>query len=200
MPYQNGMGRGRRLQLFDLSLGYLLSPRILQLDLDCVIVGDLTPLVADPAPFKIWQQVHTMKAKGKAGSWQIVHKTPEEESLKGGFNASMMLMDNGVFPRLWEEYKRDRAGVEKEAKRLGLWTAKIRGNEVVSLQSGDDDQAVVSLYARPLNPPLWKEADGIYKAGRIGGTLPENARIVFFQGERLIEISRSEGWVRDHWK
>ena len=138
---------------------------------------------------------------------------PNGENGIGAYNTSMVLMDTGVFPTLWRDYLRDSVKLEAAARKAGTWTMiqKTYEDAVTSIRplaAGDDDQAIISLYARRLDPlpPTWLEADGVYKYGRRGfadtSKLPANARIVFFNGSipdnaRCFEQSEL---VAEHWR
>ena len=112
----------------------------------------------------------------------------------------MFLMDAGVMPQLWSEYTANPDMTESLAKQAGYWTAIVRDNKATMLPAGDDDQAVLTLYAKPLNPPTWGEGDGIYKYKRIKPGLPADARIAFFQGRDIMEQSKQSPWILEYWK
>lgn len=70
----------RRLRIFGPDAAETFGPRIVSLDLDCVITGDLRPLWDRPESFVGWQDpLH---------AWQI--------------NGSMMLLTAGAHPEVWE--------------------------------------------------------------------------------------------------
>jgi len=202
----NGLGRCRRLRIFDESMRGIFGDRMLQLDIDCVIVNDITPLVDRQDPFVIWRSVPELKY---LRSKSVLKPNPENGL--GAYNTSMVLMNTGILPGIWPDYLADQAGVEEAAKKAGLWTSLFRTvpgkpTTVESLKPGDDDQAVISLYARKLDPPTWLERDGIYKVGRRGfadrSKLPDNARIVFFNGSIKGNQPGEQApeWVREHWR
>lgn len=72
----------RRLKLFARNVGEWLGPRIVTLDLDTVITGDLSPLWNRPEDFVIWGDT--------------ARSTP--------YNGSMILFDAGARPQLWEDF------------------------------------------------------------------------------------------------
>jgi len=72
----------RRLRAFAPESKEILGERILSIDLDCVIVGDITPLVETEADFKIWGDT----AKG----------TP--------YNGSLWLLKAGSRSQVWTEF------------------------------------------------------------------------------------------------
>lgn len=72
----------RRLRAFAADAGDIFGPRLLSIDLDAVIVGDITPLVERPEDFVIWGDT----AKG----------TP--------YNGSLWLLRTGTRSRVWDEF------------------------------------------------------------------------------------------------
>ena len=202
----NGLKRCRRLRIFDESMRSYFGDRILQLDIDCVIVNDITPLVNRPEPMVIWRCVPEIRYV------KNLHKTkPNGENGVGAYNTSMVLMDTGLIPQLWPDYTKDPRAVEREAQKQCLWTSLYNHDSgaIRPLADGDDDQAVISLYAKRLEPPIWMEVDGIYKWGRRGfsdkNKLPDNARIVFFNGSMPVnrvgfESVDSPAWVKANWQ
>jgi len=196
------LGRARRLRLFDSAVQERLGPRILQLDLDCVITGDITPLVVRAEPFIIWESVHDTRwvigteAPGYIGGALCRNTKPKSNP----FNASMFLMDAGTMPTLWDDYLAQPDLLEARAKKAGHWTALVKEGKGTLLDAGDDDQAVLTLYAKKLSPATWGEGDGIYKYKRIKPGLPDNARIVFFQGRDIMAQSQQSPWILQHWK
>lgn len=62
----------RRLKLFAPDAGEWLGERIICMDLDVVVTGDLTPLFDDPAEFKVWGQSDFPKTQFFNGSfWSL---------------------------------------------------------------------------------------------------------------------------------
>lgn len=191
-----GFGRARRLQLYDKALAVRdIGKRILQMDLDCIVTGDLTPLVDRSEPLVVWQSVHLTRYLYSGDTGVLGENTKHEAD---PFNASMVLMDAGVMPTVWTDYISDPKSVERRAKKAGYWTALIVDGKAVMIEPGDDDQAVMTLYAKPLNPPTWGEADGIYKYKRLNGSLPANARLVFFQGHEAESYVERSPWIREY--
>ena len=195
-------GRARRLKIFDKSVQGQLGPRILQLDLDCVITGDITPLVDRKEPLVVWQSVHNtrwvvgMRAEGYEGGAMVNNIAPRSNP----YNASFILMDAGVFPALWDEYTVNPGATEMFAKRAGYWTAIVKEGLGVMLEPGDDDQAVFTLYAKELNPATVGESEGIYKYKRIKPGLPADARLVFFQGRDIMDYVSQSPWILEHYQ
>ena len=72
----------RRLKLFAPDAAEWMGERILCLDLDCIITGDMTPLVDRPEDFVAWGDTHP--------------KTP--------YNGSMWLLKTGARPKVWTDF------------------------------------------------------------------------------------------------
>jgi hypothetical protein len=72
----------RRLRIFSRDAGELIGPRILSLDLDTVITGDVTPLWQRPEAFVAW-----------AGT---ANQNP--------YNGSMVMLTAGARPDVWEKF------------------------------------------------------------------------------------------------
>lgn len=72
----------RRLKLFARDAGETFGERIVSMDLDCVITGDITPLFAGGEDFKIWGDT----AKG----------TP--------YNGGLFMLRAGARPQVWEKF------------------------------------------------------------------------------------------------
>ena len=203
-----GLGRARRLRIFDPDVQAALGTRFLLLDIDGVIVDDLTPLVDRHEPFVLWRSPPELRYVGNAAGGAL---RANPESKRCAYNTSIVLMDAGIFPTLWADYRRDAAGLERAAQKASVWTSlyDMPSRTVKRLLPGDDDQAIVSLYALPRDPPIWGEADGVYKWGRRGfkdrAALPANARIVFMNGSLDVNLAGYEDaaaypWIAAHWK
>lgn len=90
----------RRLWMLSREAGEVIGPRILHLDLDVVLVGDVTPLFDRPEPLVIYDQ-HTHS--------------------RTVYNPSMMLMDAGALHTAWEEFHAAPAATLARALAAG-WT------------------------------------------------------------------------------
>lgn len=69
----------RRLRMFAPDIGRFFGERFVSLDLDTVIVGDVTPLWDRPEPFVAWR----------------------DPTYLGQYNGSMVLLRAGAFPFVW---------------------------------------------------------------------------------------------------
>ena len=76
----------RRLYLHSEDMREYFGERILQLDLEMIVLEDFTHLVDSDLPFKIW-------------------KCPSTCSRGWMYNTSMMLMDTGYYSKVWDRYR-----------------------------------------------------------------------------------------------
>lgn len=85
VPNPTGGGRPscyRRLRLFAPDIAELVGERFVMLDLDCVIVGDLSPLWNRPEDVVFWRQPN--------GEWP--------------YNGAMQLLRAGARPQVWTDF------------------------------------------------------------------------------------------------
>jgi hypothetical protein len=167
-----------------------LGDRVLSIDLDCVITGNIDHLVAGPEPFKIWKGVLENAA----------------------WCGSLWRLDIGYRPDVFTEFDID------EAKRLRSERGLI-----------GSDQAW--MYHKIGEAPLWTRRDGIlsfrfdmhselqrapvgfgYQAQKhrrmmaqrkYDGSLPKDARIVFFHGPfdpSMTHLHIQHRWIPEQWK
>lgn len=87
----------RRLKLFDPAMRELLGERILCLDLDMVITGDVTPLWDRPEDFVAWGDTR----------------------YDNHYNGSMFLLRAGALPQVWEDFHPKRS--PREARDAGYF-------------------------------------------------------------------------------
>jgi hypothetical protein len=172
VPSPHGNGNPscyRRLKAFAPEMREILGPRVLLIDLDNVPIpgADLTPLFDRPEPI-------------------VLLKTPEPHV---PFNGSMVLMDTGAFPEVWETFD------PNVSPRLAL-AANCHGS----------DQGWLSYLFRDRNPATWRDgpgADGIYVYRRMENQdeLPDDARLVLFHGkpDYWEPEAQAHEWVRRYW-
>lgn len=109
----------RRLKIFSLEMRDIIGSRILQLDVDMVIVGNITELLSTHEEFKIW-------------------KSPSNGEHSFAYNPSLMLMNVGCRKHIWRLFNKDPKTALKEAQ-LNKWTGSdqavignlLRKNEAV---------------------------------------------------------------------
>jgi hypothetical protein len=209
MPEVHGLGRARKLWVFSEEASKIFGPRMLLLDLDCIVTGSLDAIAARTEPLILWRCVPAMKYSMEAKGF-----VSNKDGGIGSYNTSIILTSTGALPDLWSIYLADTKGEEDKAKRASFGTVlrtervtkghgeEKRTVEVKFLDPGDDDQMIVSLYAG--KPALFSEADGIYKLGRRGfedkAKLPDDARLVFFNGSigsNMRDLAKYE-WVKEY--
>lgn len=110
----------RRVGLFAARMGEVLGPRLMQIDLDTVIVRDFSDLAARTEPFIIW-------------------KSPSVGRKKYALNPSFILLDAGARSHIHERYSADPVAEALAARRVG-WTgtdqaiiASLVGKDVVTV-------------------------------------------------------------------
>jgi hypothetical protein len=167
----------RRLWMFRRDIGESFAPRILMLDLDCVILDDLRPVIDRTEPFVI---------KACQSKYMRRRRTKCRNQL---YNASMILMDAGARPEVWERFDPDlHIPILND-----LWSRKLRVGS---------DQAWIRHTLGP-HEPKFTEEDGVYEARQTkkGTSLPPGARIVFFSGKKHpARWAERVPWVQEHYQ
>lgn len=100
LPSPHGRGQPscyRRLKMFSAEAAHWFGPRFVSMDLDCVITGDLSPIVDRPEEFCIWGDTNPT--------------TP--------YNGSLVLMSAGARRQVYDDF--DPARSPLIAKRLGYF-------------------------------------------------------------------------------
>lgn len=120
-------GMLRRLVIFREDAAELFGLRILLMDLDVVILRDITPLVDRPEDFVTWEPRLYYHLKGQYSR----------------YNTGFLLMDAGARPQVWREFSVERAQRELGAIHQGVvdeqaWITRILGpDETVWSWDGD---------------------------------------------------------------
>jgi hypothetical protein len=170
----------RRLRLLDREMGNVFGPRILQLDLDVVFTGDVTPLFDRPEPVVLVEQ--------SVSGGRAVH------------NPSMFLFDAGVWHDLWERFHADPRGV---------WAAATSNKREHGWSRVNSDMTVINdhVSTSKLRPARWTQRDGVVaywrEVRRLGGRLPPGARAVLFYGRENpgdVEAQKKSPWIKEHWQ
>lgn len=123
-----------KLYAFHPDSAWLFGERILMLDLDCVITGNIDALVDRPEPFIAWS-------------------VPEASA--GQFNTSMVLMDAGAFPEVWSEFDPERSLGEMRAAGFEGWeqdwvSLKVGSRGAKWARSGEGIESFTPNRYRPL--------------------------------------------------
>lgn len=164
----------RRLRMFAKDMRDVLGPRVLHLDLDTVVVGDVTPLFDRADPLVILKQADN-------GRGRVTH------------NPSVLLMDAGVLHDMWERFH---AAPDKTWRE-----AKARGWACSDMSIINDYLHVNRATAMAAT---WDEADGVQAYWRRQNKeLRPGARLVTFYGKQNpsdADVQRQSPWIMEYWK
>lgn len=154
--------------------------RVLNLDLDMVIVGDIAPLIDRTEENVFWRNPN----------WPAPRRAY--------YQTSVQLLTPGTLAGLYTEFD--------PATSPALATRRFGGAE----QAWISERLPWISWRSQDGIGTWDHRDGIYGAGRIGDwqsearvELPENARIVSFPGNRIPdqpEVMKKFPWVAEHYR
>jgi len=177
VPSPSGPGRPscyRRLKLFARNAGDWLGARIVLMDLDCVIVRDLRPLLARPEDFVIWEN--------PTKQWRT-----NANAVSHVYNGGFWMLRAGTRPQLWEDFDPIRSPAATRAAGLfgsdQAWIAHKLGPGEATWGPRD------GVYS-------WK----FHLVAKYAGRLPLNARVVFFHGQpdaHHPSVFNRFAWVRE---
>jgi hypothetical protein len=149
----------------------VLGARILALNLDIAIVGDITPLVSRQEPFVIYRS-ESRRARGFA------------------YNTTMALFDGGARADIWERFVADPSGL-LEAARADGWGAGNSDQSVVSyvvhpdgVPTWDESDGVIAYRVR--GPGLPKGAKLVSFHGHDDPADPA--------------VQAKSPWILEHWR
>lgn len=155
-----------RLKAFCTSMQETLGDRFVSIDLDTLIVDDVTPIFDRPEPFVGYRD----------------SKNPLV------YSGALWMKDWDAENRVWETIKLVRAMDFSKAKYVG------------------SDQCWMTTVIGEGTHPRWSWEDGIYDFWNIEElpALPENSRIIFFNGMRrdmsIKAFQDRYPWINEHWK
>lgn len=164
----------RRLWQYDRARIDLFGPRMLCLDLDLVITGDITPLMRRGDPLVCWR-AHYANA----------------------FSPALALMDTGVLDGLWRKYDADPDGYPEatghvQASDLAMLNHFLRGRQQPPYW--DEQDGVLAYFGEGY---AHLEHHGI---GPSRPELPPGTRIVLFGGaDKAVLDEGRYPWVVKHW-
>lgn len=159
--------------------------RVLTMDVDCVVVDCIDPIITAPEPMKFWANPN-FTVGGRRGFVQ----------------GSMQLFTVGATEFLYDDF---------DPKRSMAWLNRRFGGAEQCWISERLNTAYPEA-GWEWSVPHYTEADGVYGAGRlfngkmgngVQSELPENARIVFTPGDRSpsqLEFRRSHPWAEKFWR
>jgi len=158
--------------------------RVLLMDIDCVVTGNLDPLITGD-PYRFWLNPN-FAVGGKRGFIQ----------------GSMQLFTVGETAHLWREF---------DPKRTPGWlNRRFGGGEQAWISERMNLNYPEPGWEWDV--ATWDESHGVYGAGRlvngkmgegVQSELPANARIVFCPGDRSPsqpEMQARHPWIRDFWR
>ncbi len=166
----------RRMQQFDRDFASQFGPRMLALDLDLVIVDDITRIVDRPEPV-VCLRIDYAKV----------------------YSGSFLLMNTGALHDLWVQFHTDPEGYPKRAWPRGIGSDQAMLNHYLSSKPpvpcwGARDGFVTFF------------GDGYERFERLGvgphrPTLPPGARVIVLGSSDLAALTDDRyTWARDHWR
>lgn len=146
----------QRLRLFSPDAERFFGRRIMQLDIDMVIVADISHITSRTEPFLIWRS-HSKGGRYKRRNYAL--------------NTSLILMDAGARADIWDKFSADPESVASAAYE-DSW-------------SGTDQAIIGYLSQGDKEPPTFGKQDGIYsfrddRAACQGNKLADGVKIVSF--------------------
>lgn len=153
-----------RLRAFAPDMDKVIGPRFAWIDLDSVIVGSMDSVLARPEPIVLYRS-------------NSVEGTP--------YNGSMLLMNAGARPQVWDSFDPARSPAITAA-------AGLTGT----------DQAWISHVLGP-DEAVWSNTDGVMHFMRdCVPDLPDHSRIVFFPGVQKMHMPnarRHAPWIEERF-
>lgn len=175
--FRGGPSCFRRLKLFSSDIGALLGDRIVHMDLDVVITGDLRPLLDRSEPFVGWRNPNPR--------WPL--------------NGSFFMLRAGAHSEVWEDFDADLSpAIANAAGCRGSdqgWMSYVLGRDQPTWSADDGVYSFQDeLYRR-----------GRFGRGRSSGTgrLPDGARVVVFHGALdpwMPEAVKVAPWIKEHYR
>jgi len=164
----------RRMRIFSRDFAAGLGARLLSIDLDVVLVGDITPLVDRREPLVCWRVGYA-----------------------GVYSGSFHLMDAGHLDGLWRAYESDPEGYPRRVSGetvpsdQAMLNAYLRGDDVPHWTEAD---GFVTYFGRSY------ERLEYLGVGPRRTVLPAGARVVVLGSADLAELEAGrDPWMREHW-
>lgn len=165
----------RRMAQYGAEFASRLGSRILSIDLDCVITGNLTGLVDRPEPVVLW----------RVGFAQV-------------YSGSFQLFDAGALDGLYRAYAADPAGFARRAAPHGTPSDQpmlnyfLRGKSIPHWTEAD---GICTFFGRGYER---KEHLGVGPNRR---ELPSGTRLVVLgSADKSYMDEASFDWIRQHWR
>jgi hypothetical protein len=192
----------RRMQQYSADFDWLFGERLLSIDLDVVLVDDITPIVDRPETIVCWRVGYA-----------------------GVYSGSFVLWNAGALDGTWQAYRSDPDGYPERAQprgigsdqaMLNLWLRETRARDTIIVNK-PPAVGVSSATGQPASTPLfgeWTEADGFvsyfgdgyeklehHGVGPTRQALPPGARIVVLGSADKAAMDEGRyDWVRRHWR
>lgn len=176
----------RRLKVFHKNFKNILgNDRFVTIDLDTIIVNDITSIIDRPDDFIIWG----------------------EEWRKWVYCGSMWMMDCGSRPHVWKEFKKNHRKYEinKNGKYSGGTDQKHINICLYPLEkTWSEEDGVYSFRTDIMKWDKRKTSShGKKKIYGGDGNLPKNAKIIFFNGQydpSQLKLQREYPWIKEYWR
>jgi len=178
-----------RLKCFDPAIGDILGERFVWLDLDCAVLGDLTPLFARTEDFVMW-----------GFPQQRMISTPNR------YCGSMLMMDAGARPEVYRRFNMPEARLLKASYGLvgsdQAWIEHVLGPDEAIWTAEDGVMSFkVNLDGDDTKKTGAKLAGRDKRFGKQHCRL-DDARIVFFHGQHdpsMVSLQQEYQWIADYW-
>lgn len=171
-----------RLYAFSEDMSMFFDSPFISIDLDVVIVNNITKLVSNIGQFKIWGRVN----------------------IGAPYCGAMWGMKIGSRSFVWDTFPGkkyiDRQALRRKTKK------KNQNTYAPDNAFGGTDQSWINMCLYPREKSWTKQVDGIYDYKldilKPDLPLPENARIIFFNGQHDPSQNRclSIGWINKYWR
>lgn len=192
-PELGGYGKCyRRLKVFDPAMREVLGPRIVSIDLDTVITGNIDHLFARPEPFVIWGD-----------------RSPVPKGATTPYCGSLFMLEIGHRPDVFFDFAPDVAlNLRRTHGFIGsdqAWMSHMIKGAPVWKKSDGVYSFRLDIQLRIAFRPVGMIAGRNRPArpqNRDGG-LPEATRIVFFHGAEdpsQTHLHVHHKWIAEHWK
>lgn len=164
----------RRMKQFDSAMRGLVGPRMLSIDLDVVIVDDITAIVDRPEPLVCWKVAYA-----------------------NVFSGSFLLMDTGHLHHLYERFAADPEGYPAKVQPRGVPSDQAMLNHFLEgrpVPHWTEADGFVTYFGEGY------ERLAHHGVGPNNPELPEGARIVVLgSADKHVMDEGRYPWVREHW-
>lgn len=166
----------RRMQQYSADFDWLFGDRLLSIDLDVVLVDDITPLVDRPEPIVCW----------RVGYAQV-------------YSGSFVLWSAGALDGAWRAYRADPDGYPKRAQPNGVGSDQAMLNYWLATQPPvavlTEADGLVSYFGAGYER---LEHHGV---GPNRQELPPGARIVVLgSADKAVLDEGAHPWIVEHWR